>query len=267
MSKCSILVVEDEPIVAEDLKMTLTNLGYDVIAIAYTGELAIEIARSRHPDLILMDIILAGQIDGITAAKQICERQDIPVIYITAYADKTLLQRAKPTFPFGYIIKPFNPNELNATIEMALYKHALDRKLKESEERFKSVVNNSSDLTILTDAKGIVTLVSPQCESVLGYPNDKFIGHILPDILHPDDSSRFWHAWEQVAQHGQELHDFEYRIVDSHGAVRWVSHSAKQALVDGKILGIQSDIRNITERKKAEEALMENEERLRTILH
>ena len=267
MSKCSILVVEDEPIVAEDLKMTLTNLGYDVIAIAYTGELAIEIARSRHPDLILMDIILAGQIDGITAAEQISERQDIPVIYITAYADKTLLQRVKPTFPFGYIIKPFNPNELNVTIEMALYKHALDRKLKESEERFKSVVHNSSDLTILTDAKGIVTFVSPQCEGVLGYPNDKFIGQILPDIIHPDDSSRFWHAWEQVAQHGQELHDFEYRIVDSQGAVRWVSHSAKQATVNGKILGIQSDIRNITERKQAEEALVENEEQLRTILH
>ena len=139
--------------------------------------------------------------------------------------------------------------------------------MRESEELFKSVVHNSSDLTILADAKGIVTFVSPQCENVLGYPGDKFIGQTMPDIIYPDDVTRCRHAWEQVVQHGQELHDFEYRIVDGAGAVRWISHSAKRATVDGRVLGIQSDIRDITGRKRAEEALVENEERLRTILH
>ncbi|MCX6689146.1 MAG: PAS domain S-box protein, partial [Methanoregula sp.] len=143
----------------------------------------------------------------------------------------------------------------------------VEEALRESEELFKSVVHNSSDLTILADAKGIVTFVSPQCENVLGYPGDKFIGQTMPDIIYPDDVTRCRHAWEQVVQHGQELQDFEYRIVDGAGAVRWISHSAKRATVDGRVLGIQSDICNITERKLAEVALGENEERLRTILH
>ena len=127
--------------------------------------------------------------------------------------------------------------------------------LRESEELFKSVVYNSSDLTILTDAKGIVTFVSPQCESVLGYPGDKFIGQISPDIIYSDDVARCQQAWEQVIQHGQEIRDFECRIVDSQGAIRWISHSAKQVTVDGKVLGIQSDIRNITERKQIEDMI------------
>ena len=127
MTKAQILIVEDELIVAEDLKMTLTRLGYDVIAIAETGERAIEIARSGHPDLILMDIMLTGKIDGIMAAEQICARQDIPVIYVTAYADEPLLQRAKLTCPFGYIIKPFSDRELHSNIEIGLFRHKMQK--------------------------------------------------------------------------------------------------------------------------------------------
>ena len=130
MTKVQILIVEDELIVAEDLKFTLTNLGYDVIAIASSGEDAIEIAESGHPDLILMDIMLAGKIDGITTAEQIHIRQDIPVIYVTAYADETLLQRIKQTTPFGYIIKPFNDREVYSNIEIGLYRHTMEKEIK-----------------------------------------------------------------------------------------------------------------------------------------
>ena len=137
--------------------------------------------------------------------------------------------------------------------------------LRASEEMFKSVVHNSSDLTILANAKGIVTFVSPQCDLVTGYPSDKFIGQTIPDIIYPDDVTRCRHAWEQVVQLGQEQRDFEYRIVDGAGAVRWVSHSTKQVTVDGRVLGIQSDICNITERKRMEEALSESERRFREL--
>jgi len=130
MTKVQILIVEDEIIVAEDLRLTLTSLGYEVIAIASTGEDAIEIAGLRHPDLILMDILLAGTIDGITTAERIHARSDIPVIYVTAYADDTLLQRAKQTTPFGYIVKPFNDREIYSTIEIALFRHRMEKELK-----------------------------------------------------------------------------------------------------------------------------------------
>jgi CheY-like chemotaxis protein len=130
MTKTRIVIVEDEIIVAEDLKLTLTNFGYDVIAMASTGERAVEIAESEHPDLILMDIVLAGKNDGITAAEQIHARQGIPVIYLTAYADKTLLQRAKLTSPFGYIIKPFNDREVYSNIEIALFRHRMEKEIK-----------------------------------------------------------------------------------------------------------------------------------------
>ena len=130
MTKTQILIVEDELIVAEDLKLTLNNLGYDVIAIASTGEDAIEITKSKHPDLILMDIMLEGQIDGITTTERIHALLDIPVIYVTAYADDKLLQRVKLTTPFGYIVKPFNDREIYSNIEIGLFRHRMEKEIK-----------------------------------------------------------------------------------------------------------------------------------------
>jgi|GEM_PF-5113600 len=138
--------------------------------------------------------------------------------------------------------------------------------LKKSEELFKSIVNNSADLTTITDAKGVITYISPKCESVLGYPSDKFIGQVMPDIIHPDDLERCRKTWEQVARQGLKLHDYKYRIIDAQGMVRWVSHSAKMVEVDGKAIGMQNTVRNITERKLAEEALRESEQRYRLVV-
>lgn len=130
MTDTRILVVEDEQIVAEDLKMTLEALGYQVAGIASSGEKAVELAKKENPDLILMDIMLAGEMDGISAASQIRATQDIPVIYVTAFADSTLLERAKQTTPYGYIVKPFNGREVQSNIEIALFKHRMEHEIK-----------------------------------------------------------------------------------------------------------------------------------------
>jgi len=130
MKKTRILITEDEQIVAEDLKMTLETMGYAVVGIASSGERAIELADGEKPDLILMDIMLAGKMDGIAAAHTIRGRHDIPVIYVTAYADSTLLERAKHTEPFGYIVKPFNEREIHSNIEIALFKHRMESEIK-----------------------------------------------------------------------------------------------------------------------------------------
>ncbi len=120
----SILIVEDEAITALDLKHQVTSLGYEVAGIADTAEDAVRMANERRPNLVLMDIRLAGELDGIVAASAIRGREDIPVVFLTAHSDQATLDRALATSPFGYVLKPFQVRELKVTIEVALYKHA-----------------------------------------------------------------------------------------------------------------------------------------------
>ncbi|MGZ7118983.1 MAG: response regulator, partial [Methanobacterium sp.] len=120
MSKVKILVVEDEKIVAIDIKRRLENMNYNVPEIISSGEEAIERAFELSPDLVLMDIVLRGDVDGIKAAQVIIDKYNIPVVYLTAYSDEKTLKRAKITGPFGYIIKPFEDRELHSAIEVAL---------------------------------------------------------------------------------------------------------------------------------------------------
>ena len=126
-----ILVVEDEHIVAMGIKKMLKNLGYTVTGVASSGKDAISKAESTFPDVVLMDIMLKGDMDGVEAAKEIRERFDVPVVYLTAYSDSKILERAKKTEPFGYIVKPFDEKDLHSSIEVALHKH---RKEKEKPE-------------------------------------------------------------------------------------------------------------------------------------
>lgn len=132
MAKSRILVVEDEAIVAMGIKQKLEELGHQVVDIVYTGEDAVQTALETEPDLILVDIVLKGNMDGIEAAAKIRSQLDIPIIYLTAYSDEEVLKRARKTEPYGYIIKPFKKSELNANIEMALYKHTEEQKKSEN---------------------------------------------------------------------------------------------------------------------------------------
>ncbi len=140
MSNIKIMLVEDEVIVAADVKHRLESMGYEVLGIVDKGEDAIEKAGETKPNLVLMDIVLKGEMDGIEAAQQIRELYDIPIIYLTAYSDKKTLERAKITEPFGYVLKPFEDREIQSAIEMAIYKHAMEQKLKESEEKYRKLV-------------------------------------------------------------------------------------------------------------------------------
>lgn len=125
-----ILVVEDELIVADYIRKSLQNMGYSVPAIASSGEKALLEAERTCPDLVLMDIVLEGEIDGIEAAHQIHSRFNIPVVFLTAYSDDEIMERAKIIEPFGYVIKPFNERELQINIEIALYKHKMEEELR-----------------------------------------------------------------------------------------------------------------------------------------
>ncbi len=139
--------------------------------------------------------------------------------------------------------------------------------LRKSEELFRSVVSNSSDLTTLTDTNGFILFVSAQCESVLGYPQVKFIGIQMPDIIHPDDLGMVRSAWSTVFHDCKELRELEYRIIGAMDEVRWLSHSAKPYYIDKKMIGVVSTIRNITDRKMAEQTIKVGEEKYKSMLN
>ena len=146
-----ILIVEDERITALDIHDRLVRLGYGVAATVSSGEDAIACAVELHPDLVLMDIVLKGPLDGVQAAGQIRSRFNIPVVYLTAFSDSSTLQRAKVTEPFGYVLKPFEERDLQATIEMALYKHTMEEKLRESEREKTLILDSTADVVLYHD--------------------------------------------------------------------------------------------------------------------
>lgn len=142
MAKINVLVVEDESIVSKDIQHSLKKLGYSVVGAASTGEKAIELAKSTMPDIILMDIMLKGEMNGIEAADEIRKTCSIPVIFLTAYADESTLSKAKITEPYGYILKPFKEIDLHTTIEMAIYKHGREQEVVKERDLLFSLVEN-----------------------------------------------------------------------------------------------------------------------------
>lgn len=187
MSKGRILVVEDEIIIAMEIADRLKSMGYEVLRIVSNGKNAIEAAQRDKPDLILMDIMIQGNIDGIETATKIRSISDIPVIYLTANADESTLERAKVSDAFGYLIKPFEEKELNTTIEMALYKHRMERKLKENEERFKSLVENSSIGIFRLSNTGKILHGNPSFIKLFGYSKlNELVGKDIREFIVED---------------------------------------------------------------------------------
>lgn len=142
MPKTNVLVVEDESIVSKDIQHSLKKLGYNVVGAASTGERAIELAKSEKPDIVLMDIMLKGEMNGIDTADVMKSEFGIPVIFLTAYADDSTLSKAKVTEPYGYIIKPFKEVDLHTTIEMALYMHNKNKEVEKERDLLYSIVEN-----------------------------------------------------------------------------------------------------------------------------
>lgn len=142
MSKINVLVVEDESIVSKDIQHSLKKLGYNVVGAASTGETAVELAGKERPDIVLMDIMLKGDMNGIEAAEQIREKYALPIIFLTAYADESTLAKAKVTEPHGYILKPFKEIDLHTTIEMAIYKHGKEREIVKERDLLFSVIES-----------------------------------------------------------------------------------------------------------------------------
>ncbi|MEI6042911.1 MAG: response regulator [Chloroflexota bacterium] len=259
MATTQIMVVEDESIVALDLQTTLEELGYAVPVITTSGADALEKAAKFHLDLVLMDIMLKGEMDGIEAAEQLRVRFDIPVIYLTAYADNNTIQRAKLTEPSGYILKPFEERELQITLEMALYKHKVERKLKESEQWLTTVLQSIGDVVITTNTAGFITYLNPIAEKFTGWSQAEAVGKELKQVFKTIDGKTPTSIANSPRPTSSNL-----LLVARNGLVTPIEDSlASLKDSQGNINGVVLVFRDITPRKQAEEALRKSEEQLR----
>ena len=265
MSKAKILVVEDESIVALDIQRRLTNLGYEVVSTAASGDEAVRKAEQLRPDLALMDIRIKGSIDGVEAAQQIRTRFDIPVVYVTAYADEPTLERAKITEPFGYLLKPFESERLRSTIDLALYRHGMERRLRDSEERFRTLIENASDIIAILDRRGAIRYVSPSVERVLGYKPAGLTDQNVYELIHSDDFTKLASLLMRNDHDQESSYRGEVRIRHSGGSWRILEVIGHSRLNDPAVEGIVINARDITHRKQAEQELQRYAEQLEAL--
>jgi PAS domain S-box-containing protein len=183
MPKADILIVEDEAVVAADLAGKLERAGYRSVGIAADGADAIKSAKAMAPDLVLMDIRLSGNTDGIDTAEQIRAFRNVPIVYLTAHSDADTLRRAATTEPFGYILKPFEERDLTTQIEIALYKHQAERRLRESEERYRKLVETAMDSIITFDPGGLILSCNAATERMFGYRSEDLVGRNVSMLI------------------------------------------------------------------------------------
>ncbi len=259
MGKARILIVEDEIAIAEELKDRLITAGYEVPARTATGEKAVELAGEIDPDLVLMDINLEGEMNGIQAAEQIRSRQNIPIVFITAYSDEETLQRAKITEPYGFIVKPFDDRELHINVEISLYKAAMERKLREREAWLSTTLRSIGDAVISTDHKAIVTFINPVAESLTGWNAENAVGMALDEILILEDEKtgrRVDNLIERILQEKQVAFLKNHILTSRDGRRIPIDDSAAPIKNEaGSIYGVVIVFRDITEKRAAERAI------------
>jgi len=269
MTTSHILIVEDEGIIARDTKNRLKGFGYAVCALVSSGEEAIKKVEEMHPDLVLMDIRLKGKMDGIEAAEQIQNRFNIPVVYITAYADDNTLQRAKITEPFGYILKPFEDKELYTAIEIALYKHKMESKLKKSEEWLATILKSIGDAVIAIDIKGLITFMNLVAEALTGWKREDALGKDLTEVFNIIDEEQgalTENPAVEAIREGVVVPATNYTLVAKDKAEVPIDYIAAPIRDDrGNITGVVLVFHDITERKKAEENIRSYQKKLRSL--
>lgn len=261
-----ILIVENEGIIAMDIHNQLEGFGYEVVATAFSGGQAITLATGQRPDLIMMDIGLKDSMDGIGAAKSIMESLHIPVIFLINHSDSVSLQQAKAIDAYGYLIKPFRPDELHASIEVALYKHQLEQNLKESDRWFAKTLHCISDAVIATDAEGRIQFMNPVAEAETGWRLEQAKGKVVSELMTLlTESNRAVienpvpRTLRSMAVSGLDNH----ALLVTQSGVEFPIDEGSAPIVDkdGILLGAVLVFRDISARRRIENSLRESEER------
>ena len=269
--KKRILIVEDERVIAEDIKRSLKHFGYEVLNIVSTGRDAIDKTHELKPDLILMDIILEGKMNGVQAAEQITKTFKIPIVYLTAYADYKTIQIAKVTGPFGYILKPYEEKELHTTIEMAFYKHKMERAIEDREEFMRHVIDTDPNIIFVKDNNCKYVMVNRSMAELYGTTPEAMLGKTDLELaelskLKIRDANKYREEDERVLISKKTLLVQEHQFVKNDGEKRWFQTTkvplSLKFVPDG-ILGVSVDI---SARKKAEDELLLSYKKLQRLL-
>ena len=255
-----ILVVEDDSDVVGYIEHLLKSLGYGVCAVVSSGKAAIQKAAEAQPDLVLIDMMLAGDMDGIAVAEQMRARFNIPVVYLTAYVDQRLLKRAQIAEPFGYVLKPFAERRLHLNIEIALYRHEMEGRFKEREQWLSTILKSIGDAVIATDKNGRVQFINSVAEALTGWQQEEAFGKDLGEVFNviSEDINT------PIKTHIMKA--LQSRIVISLAELNILAaHDGKETPIDYSAAPIRDEkqnttgvvlvFRDITRRKEAEEAL------------
>ncbi len=263
-----ILIVEDEAIVAKNIEKHLISAGYKVVGVATTAEESIKKAQTRNPDLVLMDIKLKGETDGIEAANKIRESLRLPVIFLTSYTDDKTFQRAKLTDPFGYLIKPFDIKDLKRTVEMALYKNKLNNELLENQKRYEIAfeAGKTGVWEFWINEKKYFS--DRNLKALYGFNSDELSDNLedWSALVYEEDRTEMTKIFDNFIKSSEKQFRYEHRIYKKDGSVGWVidrgilfQPSDKKPL---RLIGTTTDI---TEKKNSELAVIKSEARFRSI--
>lgn len=260
-----ILVVEDGLIMARDIERRLHAMGYAVAGLAASGDEAVRMVMHVRPDLVLMDVNLRGGMDGIQTTEKVHALIDVPVVYVTAYSDEATLKRARATDPFGYVLKPFEEKELRTTIEMALYRHGMDRRLRESEQRYRTLSELTSafaySMSIAANGELKVEWVTEAFGRLTGSPAEALVSYA--GYVHPDDIGILVERDRMLMDGRNAVVEYRLRLRD--GSYRWIRDHAHPAprKHPGEVIHVTGSVQDISHHKDAEIVARERD-RLRT---
>ncbi len=268
MEKTKILIVEDESIFALETEKALKGLGYQVVSIVDSGVKAIEATKMEKPDIVLMDIRINGEMDGIATAEIIRTQFEVPIVFMTAYLDEKRLERAKLTMPFGCILKPVQGRDLKVAIEMALHISKVDAErrraeqaLRESERKYRNILESIEDGYVEHDSKGNHVFFNDSYCRIIGYSRDELQGKNYRKFHHVESGNNVFEFYNKVYETGESGKIIDWDFTKKNGEKIFLESSVSPIKDDdGKPVGFRSVVRDITEKTKNEQALKESEE-------
>ncbi len=262
MTPARILILEDDRVVARDIQRQLTRIGHEVLGMGVCGEDAVALALAMRPDLVLMDIRLGGEVDGVEAASQIRERCQSPVVFLTAYSDDDTLRRASQAEPFGYLLKPFEDSQLRTVIEMALYKHVAEQKLRDSERRYATTLSSIGDAVIATDRLGRVTFMNPVAVAMTGWSQNEALGLPVSEtfrIVNEETREAVEDPAAQALRQGIKVERVNHTVLVAKDGREFPIADCGSPIIDdrGNTTGAVLVFRDMTRRQQIDEELRE----------
>jgi PAS domain S-box-containing protein len=254
MKKARILIVEDEAIVAEDLENLIIDFGYEMVGSVVGADDAIQQAIEHRPDLILMDIMLKGNKNGIDAANEIKDMLKIPIIFLTAYSDLKLIEEAKNTEPYAFIVKPFQDKQVIASIEMALSRSQIEKKLFQSEEIYHTLIDNIQDgLFLIQDGK--LKFVNEAFSRIPGYTVDEVLGMDFEDFVAPEDKDMVVDRYVRMMKGEKVLSNYEFHGIRKNETKRTTIYLVCSPITYQGKPAVLGTVKDITKRKQLEEQM------------